>query len=84
MKIKLGTRVQHRAWYWRGTVVALPEGNITSFSPLKVKIDDGRIQTWAPTSLITDIDEFVYDWSDEDGTIERRPKSKSKKPKHKR
>lgn len=61
--IKIGDRVQHRAWYWIGTVIEVPE-DIHDLSYIKVKRDDGKIQeVWMP-SIITNTDHFIYDWSD--------------------
>lgn len=74
-----GDRVQHRAWFNYGVLIAVPD-EITHLAHVDVKWDDkeGIRNEWLP-SLITETDDFIYDWSGADVSPKRRPKGTSKK-----
>lgn len=82
--VQVGGRVQHRAWFWYGTVVEIPE-TVTHLSHLKIRQDGiDRVQTeWIP-SLILDTNEFIYDWSEPHVPTKVKTKGKNKKHKRKR
>lgn len=80
--LTVGAPVQHRAWFWIGKIVEIPEGEIRHSTTIKVELPNGAIQTYAMFSLISEEEDFVYDWSEFDEAPRRRTKSKSKKRKH--
>lgn len=84
VNVQVGDRVQHRAWFWYGSVVEIPE-TVNYLSALKIKQDGvDRVETHGIPSLILDTNDFIYDWSEPYVSTKVKTKSKSKKSKRKR
>lgn len=67
--LAVGKPVQHRAWFWTGTIAELPDW-ISPISHIKVKKEDGELSNeWYP-ALNFDPLRFVYDFSKEDDADE--------------
>lgn len=77
--VMAGDRVQHRAWLTYGSITDVPD-ELTHLSSVSVLWDskEGVRQEWMP-SLITDTDDFIYDWGDVRDKVKKRSKGKSKK-----
>lgn len=84
VNVKVGDRVQHRAWFWYGEVTGIPAGDITSLSTITVQRDGEKTanNVWIPSIILT-TEDFIYDWSDQIEAPKRKAKGKSKKLKHK-
>lgn len=86
--MKIGDRVQHRGWFWYGTITDLPE-EIKPLSHIGVLEDhkETPVSHWIP-ALIFDTDDFVYDFSKggkkDENNAKRRHARKSKKRRAKR
>lgn len=80
ININVGSRVQHRAWFWYASVVEIPS-TVYWTSVIGVKIDGEESMRRIPVfSLISDTNDFIYDWSDVDEGIKGRSTSAGKEP----
>lgn len=68
--VNVGSHVQHRAWHWIAKVLEAPEGELAHSTIIKVELPSGDVQAHALFSLITNEEEFIYDWSEFDETAD--------------